>query len=111
MSMVTLATTSSPVFAFLASTVLVSCTGITLPGATRVGCCPGVADCAEFCGALVCAPAWGVPEFGDGLALCASATPHMRAMHAVALKRSFMNRSPSTLAWRRAHLHPTYISR
>src|SRR5436305_4550397 len=97
MSMVTFATTSSPVFAFLASTVLVSCTGITLPGAMRVGCCAGIADC-DVCGALVCACGWGVPEFDDGLAFCASATPHIRAINTVALETFFMKRSPSTFA-------------
>src|SRR6476469_8364183 len=111
MSMVTLATTSSPVFAFLASTVFVSCTGITLPGATRVGCCPGVADCAEFGGVLDCACGWGVPEFGDGLALCASAPPHMRAINAVALKTFFIELFSFHFSWRRAQLHPTYIQR
>jgi hypothetical protein len=42
-SMVTLATTSSPVLTFLASMLVVSSTGITLPGAIR-----GMeADCGE----------------------------------------------------------------
>jgi hypothetical protein len=43
-SMVTLATTSSPVLTFLASMLLVSSTGITLPGAIR----EAEADCGEL---------------------------------------------------------------
>src|SRR5262249_41315805 len=45
MSCVTVATTSSPVFAFLASTVFCNCTGITLPGAILSGLLAGVAGC------------------------------------------------------------------
>src|SRR5215467_8223106 len=46
MSCVTVATTSSPVFAFLASTVFCNCTGITLPGAILSGLLAGVVGCA-----------------------------------------------------------------
>src|SRR5215469_3111085 len=45
MSCVTVATTSSPVFAFLASTVFVNCTGMTLPGAILRGLLAAVAGC------------------------------------------------------------------
>ena len=64
-----------------------------------------------LCGALGCACVWGVPEFEDGLALCASATPHARAINAVALKRFFIEPFSFHFSWRRAHLHPTYIHR
>src|ERR1700733_11303880 len=63
MSCVTVATTSSPVFAFFASTLLVSCTGMTLPGAGFIGPVWGWAGCT-----------WAVwPWLGctaDGLGAC-----------------------------------------
>src|SRR5260370_41884323 len=59
-SCVTLATTSSPCFAFLASMLLASCTGITLPGEIR----------GAFVAGAVGAVAWAGVEDG---ACCAGA--------------------------------------
>src|SRR5882724_9480208 len=81
MSWVTVATTSSPVLAFFASTVFASCTGITVPGAIFVVCVCGCAlpaaagGCAAFvpdglCAGAVCGAGecWG--SVGGGVPGC-----------------------------------------
>src|SRR5215469_1979202 len=84
MSCVTVATTSSPLFAFFASTVLVNCTGMTLPGAILTGLLVGAAGCvaaAAGCPAAVDGCGWdapgSLPEAGG--VFCAIEGAHSKA--------------------------------
>src|SRR4029077_8209755 len=108
MSCVTVASTSSPVFTFFASMLLVSWTGITLPGAIL-----GAVACAELAAAdgadmgFCCVWGAGVVD-GAGVASCAIETPHSRASVArVPAKYIFIEcllmRRDSVQTVRRAH--------
>ena len=103
MSCVTLATTSSPVFAFFASTVLVNSTGITLPGAILGGLCsPGLSrlrcvcwPCGD-CAGVGARARIGVGRLRDGGVRCliaiaqASATKNAAAFTIAVIRYVFM---------------------
>src|SRR5208282_4526211 len=86
-SCVTLATTSSPVFAFFASMLLVSCTGRMLPGASLVGVLAG----AEGAGAAACPVGCAcglLPLFG--CVDCAIKLPHSNTSANIVMRTRFM---------------------